>query len=606
MSFKTNWKNYLHRLRSREIEMVRDYFHGKNFNQGIEFGCGDGFQSGLLKQMCHQLMSTDLNGKRLDTKLKHPEVVYTLEDADAVSKELLKKRFDFVFSSNLIEHLAHPDHLLQATRIMLQSDGYAVHVVPARGLKLSYLLLFYISLMDLFLDRMLDLVQGKKLFQGNPAVSENNINAVIPKKQSRWLRLVLPQIHGNYTSHYKEWKSWSKKSWSDIFEQNGFSIEKIIPGPVYSGYGFGWDTLRVLLEKIGFTSEHIFILRKKELPFDPYATDIPKFAVITPLTKGEYLTNTVLDGLESLREEKKLTYALTSGYQDPFNLDRYKLGRADFIAYALCANGIFFCRLDNGQTNYELAKTINCFEKTVFIDGSELKGNRRLDPIIQESVANGTYTGLGAVDREMLTLCRGYARREKPYLQGITAFPFGIEKRVTDFYKKNTKKDIDFFCIFGQDEFPPLRKKVRSIVESFCDQEGFTCVTQTTNGFVFDYKKTAGRDEFYTLLARSKVGISVSGGGYDTARFWEILGNQCILLTEQIDILLPESTHLNYPSIIEFIDEDDFTKKLHNVGALLRAGSITVLETDYRNIMDQHATSRRVHYLLSKFFNFNY
>lgn len=391
MSFKTNWKKYLHTLRSREIEMVRNYFHEKKFNDGIEFGCGDGFQSGLLKKMCHHLISTDLNGKRLDPSLKHPEVVYALEDADAISSELLKKRFDFVFSSNLIEHLAHPDHLLQAIRVILQSDGYVVHVVPARGLKLSYLLLFYVSLMDLFLDRIVDFVQGKKFFQGNPAVSENNINAVIPKKQSRWFRLLLPQIHGNYTSHYKEWRSWSKKSWSHMFEQNGFSIEKIIPGPVYSGYGFGWDTLRALLEKIGFTSEHIFILRKKELPFDPNVTDTPKFAVITPITKGEYLTNTVLDGLESFRKQNKISYAITSGYQDPFGLKQCKLSRSDFIAYALCADGIFFCRLDNGQTNYELAKTINCFKKTVFIDGSELKGNRRLDPVIQEQIAKNIY-----------------------------------------------------------------------------------------------------------------------------------------------------------------------------------------------------------------------
>ncbi len=72
----------------------------------------------------------------------------------------------------------------------------------------------------------------------------------------------MPQIHGNYKTHIEEWRSWGKDNWQKLFEDNGYLVLNYTKGPAFSGYGFGWDHLRGILEKFGWASEHIFILKK--------------------------------------------------------------------------------------------------------------------------------------------------------------------------------------------------------------------------------------------------------------------------------------------------------------------------------------------------------
>jgi hypothetical protein len=316
-----------------------------------------------------------------------------------------------------------------------------------------------------------------------------------------------------------------------------------------------------------------------------------RIAVIPPINKPDYTANTILDGLINLGSEVEFK---TLANPTPFSIDKYILPEKDFIDYAQKADLIILCWGKN-STNVSVAEKIGKWEKTVFVDGSEVGKNNRYDEELQKKVANMTYEGQGSIDKNMLQKCRRYFRREKPYINGILPFPFGIECRYVPY--TSDKRDIDFVCIFGQEDFPKMRKEVRLIVEEFSKKNGFVSATKKTSGFTFeDNSKTAGRDEFYKLLSRAKVGVSVGGGGYDTARFWEIYGNGCLLLTEKIDIEMPEGQELNYDRIIEFTDTEDFKKKLAEVAERLKASFS--LPTDAT--IQKHTTKARVKYLLEK------
>lgn len=312
-----------------------------------------------------------------------------------------------------------------------------------------------------------------------------------------------------------------------------------------------------------------------------------KIAVISPISRPDYLANTILDGLLDLGIEFKTL----GNYPAPFSLDNHILPESDFITYAQSADLIILC-WGKGSTNFALAEKIDKWDKTIFVDGSELGKDNRYDKEIQDKLVNMTYEGQGAIDQEMLAKCKRYFRREKPYIKGILPLSFGIERRYRTKYNPEIKKDIDIVCIFGQEDYPKMRKEVRQIVEKYAKETGLVAVTKKTKGFNFDDStKVAGRDEFYSLLARAKVGVSVGGGGYDTARFWEILGNNCALLTEKIDIEIPGG--FDYSRIHEFRDVDDFREKLKQ--------PFDILDFDeYNAIIKNHNTKARAKYLLEK------
>jgi protein-L-isoaspartate O-methyltransferase len=150
------------------------------------------------------------------------------------------------------------------TKDFLSNDGYAVHVVPSRWIKVSYLFLHYPNLIFLVMDRLWGKLQGEAFFRGADINFENNINL---KEKSlstnRWFKkIILPPVHGNFSSHWQEFKSFGRKDWESLFKRAGYSIASYSRGPAFSGYGFGFFGLRSLLEFLGFFSEHIFILKK--------------------------------------------------------------------------------------------------------------------------------------------------------------------------------------------------------------------------------------------------------------------------------------------------------------------------------------------------------
>jgi hypothetical protein len=298
------------------------------------------------------------------------------------------------------------------------------------------------------------------------------------------------------------------------------------------------------------------------------------------------LTRTVLDGLLILAERGEVDFRVSSEFRSELPLEHRILPKAEFIQFAKDSDAIFLMYNKYG-VNVRLAEEIGMWEKTAFFDGSELGGNNRFDVETQKRVLAGTYKGQGAINHDMLARCLLYFRREKPYSKGMIPLSFGIERKYTETAAARPPKDIDFFCVFGQDEYPILRRYVREELERFCKKNGFTCVTEKMS-----------KEDFYKTLGRAKVGISVGGGGFDTYRFWEILGANAVLMTETIDVYPKYSAVLGFERIWQFNNLFDFTYELERVGEFLREEYPKVFVTpawqgEYDRIIATHGSVAR-------------
>lgn len=315
-----------------------------------------------------------------------------------------------------------------------------------------------------------------------------------------------------------------------------------------------------------------------------------KLALITPKNKNDYLTDTVIDGLLSLQTGgEAIEFYLSSNYPGRFDYGSRYLERDGFKKFSEEADLILMF-WGKGNTDYSTAEFVNRYDKTVFVDGSESGKNNRLDFVAQYKLLRGEYDGNGIVEKEILAKCPLYFKREKPYLSGVLPFPFGIERSYCQYYVNSPVKDLDFFCVFGQDEYPLLRRYAKEVLVDFCKENGFSYFVDKTD-----------RGNFYKLLSRAKVGISVGGGGYDTARFWEILGNNCMLLTEKIDIYQPDSERLKYDRIWQFNNLFDFQYQLNKLGNFLKNEyNQDKLEEEYKKIMAEHSSAARVMEIISE------
>jgi len=100
----------------------------------------------------------------------------------------------------------------------------------------------------------------------------NNPKFESQRRYSVIRKLIWPIPHGASDGNIREFIAWRKKRWLGVFNRSGFSVIKIIKGPVNSGYGFGFDRLRSFLERAGLTSEYIYVAIKKgrQCPYANY------------------------------------------------------------------------------------------------------------------------------------------------------------------------------------------------------------------------------------------------------------------------------------------------------------------------------------------------
>ena len=269
LSFKPDWLTYLHNLRRREIEMIFGRCPTPCFVRGLELGAGDGFQSGMLVRYVASLVVTDVYPEILQ-RANTEAITHRVCDAEQVGDIFAAGEFDLVFSSNMLEHLPHPMRALLGMYRILHDDGLAVHVIPSPFWKLCQLIGFYpnavVSRLERYTARWAraeGTIQPEQRNTNGITASEWDRNPKSEGRRYRYLRRLLwATPHGAASSNLEELRAFSPALWRRQFVEAGFTVAQTLRGPVSSGYGFGLDGLRDLLENWGLASEYVYVTHK--------------------------------------------------------------------------------------------------------------------------------------------------------------------------------------------------------------------------------------------------------------------------------------------------------------------------------------------------------
>jgi 2-polyprenyl-3-methyl-5-hydroxy-6-metoxy-1,4-benzoquinol methylase len=263
MDRSEKWQRNLAKLRAEELEVVFEYLGGKRFPLGLELGAGNGFQSNILVNVCTKLIATDLNSDRLPSVQKDSRVEYEVVDAELVSSSFGKETFDFIYSSNLMEHIPNINLCLSGCHEVLKDNGLFINIIPNPSWRLLSSILYYpVKATRIFSNILSRIGLLSPVETHSTRRSRGNNIKVTRSKKSHFSKL-LPPSHGVSSNSFVEFAAFSKVAWIKNFEQNDFQIVEILRGPISSGYGLGFVRLKKLLELVGFTTEYIYIVKKK-------------------------------------------------------------------------------------------------------------------------------------------------------------------------------------------------------------------------------------------------------------------------------------------------------------------------------------------------------
>jgi hypothetical protein len=121
------------------------------------------------------------------------------------------------------------------------------------------------------------------------------------------------------------------------------------------------------------------------------------------------------------------------------------------------------------------------------------------------------------------------------------------------------------------------------------------------SGGIYTPGNTTGRvnpDEYYREIMRSRIAVSIRGGGFDTCRFWEIPACRTLLLSEKPDIDIPggfedgkhavfcQNNLSDLTGLVKYyLDHDEQRER--------------ITEQGYQHLLRHHACERRVEYFLN-------
>lgn len=120
---KNKNKRYLNKIFDYEISLLASYFQNEKKISVLEIGAGWGFWSLHAKNKNIDVTAIELSKTRIEYLKKKNIKVFS-------STKNLKKKYNFIFSDQTLEHLSHPLEELKKFKNMLKKDGLIFIKVP--------------------------------------------------------------------------------------------------------------------------------------------------------------------------------------------------------------------------------------------------------------------------------------------------------------------------------------------------------------------------------------------------------------------------------------------------------------------------------------------
>lgn len=246
--------SWIDQIRRSELDFIVRETEMKS-GRLLDIGGGTGAQALALQSMGLNVDSIDLAGSSYREARVFPIVEY-----DGYNIPFPDASFDLLYSSNVLEHVAHLDEFQQEMLRVLKPGGRAIHIMPSSTWRAWTMVAHYPSL-PLFMLR-----RKKENGSENLGATGDNQGPAI-----RALRLAgkiaISDRHGERGNRFTEVFFFRAAWWRRSFERAGWAVERIIDVPLFYtgnnifGRAISLDRRRKLARLLGAAS-NCFILRK--------------------------------------------------------------------------------------------------------------------------------------------------------------------------------------------------------------------------------------------------------------------------------------------------------------------------------------------------------
>ena len=121
LSALQNYRLYELKVALKKLKLNYD----KKYNI-LDFGYGDGFQANYFKNKKFNVSAIEIENRQ-DRSDKN--IDYLIYDGKKIPFE--NKKFDIIFSSNVLEHLENLDEIQREFFRVLKDDGICIHILPS-------------------------------------------------------------------------------------------------------------------------------------------------------------------------------------------------------------------------------------------------------------------------------------------------------------------------------------------------------------------------------------------------------------------------------------------------------------------------------------------
>jgi SAM-dependent methyltransferase len=251
---------HLKSIRSFELQTVMAVVrqHAPPGARILDIGAGTGWQAQIIAEAGYAVEAIDL-----PTSVYVNDRVFPIRDFDGCRIPFPAATFDVVYSSNVLEHVTHPEAFQSAIRRVLRPGGVAIHVVPSASWRFWSNLAHYPYIARRLVERISR--KDQKSSDGSTptgwALGEHRVISLLK-------RAFIPHRDGEVGNALTEIYRFSRWRWQQLFRSTGWRIEKHIPNQLfYTAYyilGIRMpNAARSRMSRYLGSSCHVFLLRPK-------------------------------------------------------------------------------------------------------------------------------------------------------------------------------------------------------------------------------------------------------------------------------------------------------------------------------------------------------
>lgn len=212
-------------IRTHELGLAMRHFPSPSSSRRyrvLEIGAGTGQQAAQLHDAGYDVVAIDL----ADSHYRDARV-HMVQEYDGINIPMPDHSADIVFSSNVLEHVAHIDEFLAETRRVLAPGGIAIHVLPSTACRLWSLPAHYLWLLKRAFQRGVHTAQSDDSAVRQPDVPRT------PANLNEWLATLFPTRHGERGNVLTEAWYFSRHWWKRTFQRNGFVVARMEPNHLF-------------------------------------------------------------------------------------------------------------------------------------------------------------------------------------------------------------------------------------------------------------------------------------------------------------------------------------------------------------------------------------